>query len=125
MSKSKIKVLIIEDDLSINEAYTLILTKAGYEVASAYDGNEGLEQVEKFKPKVVLLDLRMPHLDGVGVLTKLTDKQKKSMHIIVLSNYDMQKEIDEAYKLGAERYILKAWASPLDLVQLVENSLKN
>src|SRR5215204_2435346 len=106
MSKSKVKVLIIEDDISINEAYTMILNKAGYEVASAYDGNEGLEQVEKFKPKVVLLDLRMPHLDGVGVLTKLTDKQKKSMHIIVLSNYDMQKEIDEAYKLGAERYIL-------------------
>lgn len=125
MSKKKSKILIIEDDTSINEAYNMILTKSGYEVQSAYDGNEGLEQIASFEPKVVLLDLRMPHLDGVGVLSKLTDKQKKTMHIIVLSNYDMQKEIDQAYKLGAERYILKAWASPLDLVQLVENSLKN
>ncbi len=125
MRKTKARVLIIEDDISINEAYAMILAKSGYSVQSAYDGNEGLEKVASFKPEVVLLDLRMPHLDGVGVLTELTAKQKKDMHIIVLSNYDMQKEIDEAYKLGAERYILKAWASPLDLVQLVENSLKN
>lgn len=124
MSKAKARVLIVEDDTSINEAYTMILTKSGYSVESAYDGNEGIEKIEAFNPNVVLLDLRMPHLDGVGVLSKLSAKQKKDMHIIVLSNYDMQKEIDEAYKLGAERYILKAWASPLDLVQLVENSLK-
>ena len=124
MGKAKAKILIIEDDTSINEAYNLILTKAGYEVESAYDGNEGLKVVDTFKPQVVLLDLRMPHLDGVGVLTNLSDDQKKDMHIIELSNYDMQKEIDEAYKLGAERYILKAWASPMDLVQIVENSLK-
>ena len=125
MSRAKVKVLIIEDDTSINEAYAMILSKSGYHVESAYDGNEGLQKIASFNPQVVLLDLRMPHLDGVGVLAKLSDKQKKAMHIIVLSNYDMQKEIDEAYKLGAERYILKAWASPLDLVQLVENSLKN
>ena len=66
----------------------------------------------------------MPNLDGIGVLKSLSEPEKKAMHIIVLSNYDMQKEIDEAYRLGAERYILKAWASPLDLVQIVENSLK-
>lgn len=125
MGKTKARILIVEDDISINEAYTLILTKAGYTVESAYDGNEGLEKLDSFKPKIVLLDLRMPHLDGVGFLKKLTPAQKKSAKIIVLSNYDMQKEIDEAYKLGAERYILKAWASPLDLVQLVENSIKN
>jgi len=124
MAHSKSKVLIIEDDTSINEAYNLILTKSGFEVQSAFDGNEGIKLIKQFEPQVLLLDLRMPHLDGVGVLTKLGDTLKKTMHIIVLSNYDMQKEIDEAYKLGAERYILKAWASPLDLVQIVENSLK-
>jgi DNA-binding response OmpR family regulator len=124
MGKTKAKILIVEDDTSINEAYTLILTKAGHQVKSAFDGNEGLEALKNFQPKIILLDLRMPHLDGVGFLKKLTDVQKKASKIIVLSNYDMQKEIDEAYKLGAERYILKAWASPLDLVQLVENTLK-
>lgn len=123
MVKKKAKVLIVEDDGSINEAYGLILTKSGYEVKSAFDGQDGLEQIESFQPDVVLLDLRMPHLDGVGMLSKLSEEQKKKLHIIVLSNYDMQKEIDESYKLGAERYILKAWASPLDLVQLVENCL--
>ena len=83
-----------------------------------------MKKLESFSPDLMLLDLRMPHLDGVGVLTKMTDKQKKDTPVIVLSNYDMQKEIDEAYKLGAERYILKAWASPVDLVQLVKSSLE-
>lgn len=122
MVKKK-KVLIVEDDVSINDAYSLILTKSGYEVRSAYDGNEGFELFASFSPDILLLDLRMPHLDGVGLLKSLTNTQRKSCHIIVLSNYDMQKEIDEAYKLGADRYILKAWASPSDLVQLVQNGL--
>ena len=123
MAKSKPKVLIVEDDVSINEAYAMVLEKSGYEVKSTFDGKEALEVFDSFKPAVVLLDLRMPHLDGVGVLKNLSSEQRKSTHIVVLSNYDMQKEIDESYKLGAERYILKAWASPLDLVQIVQNSL--
>ncbi len=125
MSTTNHKILIIEDDIAINEAYGLILSKSGYNVHSVYDGNEALKAIDEFKPKLILLDLRMPHLDGVGVLRGLTDEQKKKLHIIVLSNYDMQKEIDEAYKLGADRYILKAWTSPSDLIQIVENSLKN
>lgn len=100
----------------------MILDKAGFQVVCAYDGNEGLAALESFSPDLMLLDLRMPHLDGVGVLKKMTDKQKKDTPVIVLSNYDMQKEIDQAYKLGATRYILKAWASPVDLVQLVKSS---
>jgi two-component system response regulator VicR len=124
MVKTKKKILIVEDDASISDSYKIILEKSDYTVECAYDGNEGMKKLESFSPDLMLLDLRMPHLDGVGVLTKMTDKQKKDTPVIVLSNYDMQKEIDEAYKLGAERYILKAWASPVDLVQLVKTSLE-
>lgn len=123
MSKLKQKILIVEDDTSISEAYQMILEKENYQVACAYDGNEGLKKLGSFNPDLMLLDLRMPHLDGVGVLEKMTPKQKKDTSVIVLSNYDMQKEIDEAYKLGATRYILKSWASPVDLVQLVKRSI--
>ena len=122
MSTKTKKILIVEDDASISEAYKMILDNAGFRTICAYDGNEGLESLEAFSPDLMLLDLRMPHLDGVGVLKKMTEKQKKHTPVIVLSNYDMQKEIDEAYKLGATRYILKAWASPVDLVQLVKSS---
>lgn len=124
MSKAKASILIVEDDAPINEAYQMILKKAGYEVTATFDGNEGLAALKQGTPDVILLDLRMPRLDGIGFLKALTDKQKKQSRIVILSNYDMQKEVDEAYKLGAERYILKAWASPAELLQIVKNTLK-
>jgi DNA-binding NarL/FixJ family response regulator len=43
--------------------------------------------------------------------------------IIIFSNYDLQKEIDEAYDLGAQRYVLKAWASPKELIKIVKDTL--
>ena len=52
MTAAKAKVLIVEDDASISEAYHMILTKSGYEVKNAFDGNEGLELISSFKPRV-------------------------------------------------------------------------
>lgn len=124
MTKAKARILIVEDEQSINEAYKMILEKSGFDVMSVFDGEEALAVFDEYKPHVVLLDLRMPKLDGVGVLKKLSEAQKKSTEILVLSNYDMQKEVEEAYKLGAKRYILKALASPKELVALVNSSLK-
>jgi two-component system, NtrC family, response regulator AtoC len=125
MAKVKANILIVEDDAPINEAYQMILSKAGYTVKSTYDGKEALETIKTFKADVILLDLRMPHLDGIGFLKALPEEEKKKTKIVILSNYDMQKEVDEAYKLGAERYILKAWASPAELLQIVKNTLQS
>lgn len=119
-------ILIVEDEQSLNEAYQLILKKKGYEVFTAYDGEEALEITSKLEPTLILLDLRMPRMDGIGFLGKYNLKEDHpKVKVIVFSNYDMQKEIDEAYRLGAERYILKAWASPKELIQVVENTLQN
>lgn len=124
MSKLKSRILIVEDEQSINEAYKFILEQSGFDVMAVYNGQEALKIFDDYKPNVVLLDLRMPKLDGIGFLKSLTDNQKNSTEIIILSNYDMQKEVEEAYKLGAKRYILKALASPKELVALVNSSLK-
>ncbi len=53
----------------------------------------------------------------------LKDKHP-DVKVVVFSNYDMQDEIDDAYRLGADRYVLKAWASPRELLQIVEDSLR-
>lgn len=117
-------VLIVEDETSLNEAYQIILSQAGYNVKVAYDGSEALERCSESEPDVILLDLRMPVMSGLEFLKHYKPKKDRA-HIVVFSNYDMQKEIDEAYKLGADRYILKAWASPKELLQIVRDAVNS
>ena len=122
--KKKATVLIVEDEGTLNEAYQMVLSKAGYDVKAAFNGKEALELTKDMEPDLILLDLRMPFMDGIEFLKSYDLKQHHpKVKVIVFSNYDMQKEIDEAYKLGADRYILKAWASPKELLQLVQNTL--
>ncbi len=119
------KILIVEDEISLSEAYHTLLKQANYDVTVAHNGKEALEKVQIIEPDLILLDLRMPLLDGVGFL-KEYDLAKKhpKVKVIVFSNYDMQDEIDEAYRLGADRYILKAWASPREILNLVHDALE-
>ena len=117
-------VLIVEDEQSLNEAYQMILRKAGYTVQVAFDGQEALELSAMEEPDLILLDLRMPRMDGIEFLRNYDLRQSHpEVKVIVFSNYDMQKEIDEAYNLGADRYFMKALASPKELLQVVENTL--
>lgn len=121
----KTKILIVEDEIALSDAYELILTSKGYETAVAYDGSEALKKVKTFKPELILLDLRLPRIGGIEFLEQYELKKlHPDVKVIVFSNLDSQKEIDAAYNLGAERYILKAWASPNELVKLVNDTLK-
>jgi DNA-binding response OmpR family regulator len=116
------KILIVEDEIALLEAYKMILGNAGYDTYTAQDGHEALMVTKDIEPDIILLDLRMPRLDGIGFLKKYGLKKKHpSVRVVVFSNLDTQKDIEEAYKLGAERYILKAWASPKELLQLVRD----
>lgn len=118
------KILIVEDEVTLSEAYHTLLKQAKYDVTVAYDGMDALKKVAQNDPDLILLDLRMPTLDGVGFLKEYDLKNKHpNVKVIVFSNYDMQEEIDEAYRLGADRYILKAWASPREILNLVKDAL--
>lgn len=122
MAKQQPIILIIEDDRALNQAYVTILSAAGYAVTSAFDGKAALELTAQHEPDIIFLDLRMPTLDGIGFLKAYEPKtQHKNVQIVIFSNYDLQKEIDEAYELGAQRYVLKAWASPKELIRIVED----
>lgn len=121
--KAARKVLIVEDEALLNEAYQTILGKEGFDHKSAYNGEEALKILEDFTPDVILLDLRMPKMNGIEFLKAFDDAKKKHVKIIIFSNYDVQKEIDEAFALGATRYMLKAWATPKELVRVVNDLL--
>lgn len=118
-------ILVVEDEQALNEAYQMILRKVGYNVFVAFDGQEALDIVAKEEPDIILLDLRMPRMDGIEFLRNYNLRQNHpNVKVIIFSNYDMQKEIDEAYNLGADRYFMKALASPKELLQVVENTLQ-
>lgn len=119
-------ILIVEDEKLLNDAYSLILKKQGYKVESVYNG---LEALQAFRDKsgfdLVLLDLRMPKMDGVEFLKKLKPAAKHpDTKIIIFSNYDDQGEVNEALQNGATRYILKAWSSPRELLKIVQETLE-
>lgn len=122
MPKTQPNILVVEDDITLNDAYKMILSSGGYSVQTAFNGEEALEAAKTQEPDIIFLDLRMPMMDGIDFLKKY---QPKTAHphvkIIVFSNYDMQREVDEAYQLGAERYVLKAWASPKELIKIVRD----
>lgn len=118
------KILIVEDDKDLNEAYEMILKKQNYKVRVVFNGEEGLKAFKKDPPDIVLLDLRMPKMDGISFLKKLAPaKNYPNTNIIIFSNFDDQTEIDKAFGYGATRYILKAWSSPKELLKIVEDTL--
>lgn len=119
-SDKDLQVLIIEDEQLLNEAYARVLSAANISLLRAYNGKEALDILKTEKPDIILLDLRMPVMDGIEFLKKLQPKEKlPDTKIIVFSNYDDQHEIDEAFNLGAMHYMLKAWATPDELVKLI------
>lgn len=127
MSKKPATVLVVEDDVALNDAYRIILSATGsYEVTSAFNGKEALEAVksQKAAPDVILLDLRMPVMSGIEFLREFKPSEHPKTTIVVFSNYDAHKDIDEAHALGIDRYVLKARIAPRDLVHLVGGVLK-
>lgn len=120
------KILIIEDEKALNEAYQLVLEQAEYKVFTAYDGQSGLDLFKSVQPDLVLLDLRMPKMSGLEFLKHLNPaKNYPETKIIVFSNYDDQTEVAEAIDNGASRYLLKAWSSPKELIKIVRDTLNN
>lgn len=117
------KILVVEDDTALNEAFRIILTKKGYDVTVAYDGKEALEKVANQDYDLILLDLLMPVMDGREFLEKVTLDENKTK-TIVFSNLDTQTDISEIKSLGATKYLLKAWASPRELLRIVQDTLR-
>lgn len=119
-------ILIVEDERSLNEAYQMILKKNDYSVHSAFDGNEAIQITEKMEPDLILLDLRMPNMGGLEFLNEYDLPNKHpGVKVVVFSNMDTQDDIDKAFEMGAEKYVLKAWASPKELLLIVNQMLDN
>lgn len=120
------KILVVEDDTALSDAYTMILSSAAYDVRPVYNGREALTALDEFTPDLILLDLRMPKMGGLEFLkTANLSARLPETKIIVFSNYDVQRDIDESFSYGATKYVLKSWASPKELLKLVSDVLES
>lgn len=121
--KTKKKVLIIEDDSDISEMYRIRISASGFEVKTAANGQLGLEEMKKFLPDLVLLDIVMPKKDGFDLLEEIqnaSEKEKiKKIPIIVLSNLASPIDIMEGKRLGAQDWWIKAFNTPSQISQKV------
>lgn len=106
-------VLVIDDDHLIRKTLSSHLTKKGFEVFLAEDGEEGFLKYEECFPDLVILDIRLPDVDGIEVLRRIKEKNAKA-YVVLMTAYDDMKTTVEAVKLGAFEYLVK----PLDFVEL-------
>lgn len=124
MHKQK-RILIIEDDIYIRDLYVEILTEAGYIVETAVDGEEGLVKAGKGGYALILLDVMMPKLDGLGVLEGLQKNlpQEKNGSVILLTNLAQNEVVQEALKTGAKDFIIKSELNPEEFLKKVTSYL--
>jgi CheY-like chemotaxis protein len=115
------KVLIVEDNDMLNTAYTFMLKAKGYDVASAFDGLDGLAKAASFGPDIILLDYLMPNLDGRGFLERYQQAtDHPDVKIVLLTNLSDDEKIQEARQLGVHTYLMKSQVEPHQLVGVIE-----
>lgn len=118
-------VLIIEDDEVILRAMYLALHEQQFTIATATDGESGLQMTERIKPDLVLLDLIMPKMDGFTYLEHMKANAKlKKIPVVVLSNLGNEENIKKAKKLGAADYFVKSDTDLSELSKIIKKLLK-
>lgn len=120
----KYTILVIEDEPMLQDAYKHVLQFKGYNVKVASNGLEGLEQLRKTKPDVILLDVLMPQLDGIGFLKKANIKQTHpKTKVVACTNLSDPDTRQQMLGLGADRQVLKSDLSPTQLIDLINELL--
>jgi len=107
------RVLVVEDDLALSDVVSFTLRRAGYEVTAAYDGLAAVEAFEQVLPDLILLDLNLPRLDGLGVCRKV--RAISDVPIIILSVRAGDEAVVRGLEMGADDYMVKPF-SPTQLV---------
>lgn len=118
------KILIVDDEEDIVIETKDILERKGFTVFTALESDAALDIFQKEKPQIYILDVHMPksRLDGNGILEEIR-KVDKNCYCIMLSRVDEKDKIEEARRLGANRYVLKPINFP-ELLELVNAAVK-
>lgn len=123
MDKSKITIMVAEDDPLYGKVYQNKLTKEGYKVILVTNGKDAVEMAAKEKPVLILMDIIMPILDGFEALKQIKQNpDTKDSKVLIMSNLSQDSDIERAKNFGAYEYLVKSNISITDLVAKI-NSL--
>ncbi|SUI99083.1 Sporulation initiation phosphotransferase F [Sporosarcina pasteurii] len=106
-------VLIVDDQQGIRLLLEEVFKKEGYGTKSAANGGEALQQVKNEQPDCILLDMKMPGMDGIDVLRQLK-KEWPEIPVIMMTAYEELKLVEHALEIGAEKYFTK----PFDIFEV-------
>lgn len=115
------KILVVDDDTNICELLRLYLTKEGYQVTTANDGEEGLEKFNQLKPDMVLLDVMMPRMDGLEVCRRIRKLGNTPVMMLTAKGETFDKVL--GLELGADDYMVKPF-SPREAVARIKAVLR-
>lgn len=123
--QKKFTVLIIEDDAFLHELSKKKFIQQGYEVISAFNGEEGKRRIQQKCPDLILLDLLLPEMDGLDLLRELkANPATQSVPVVIVSNYSDRERVQQGLACGAQDYIIKAHFTPDEIVEKVNTLLK-
>lgn len=118
---SMTKILVIDDEPSITNLVTAYLRPEGYEVYTAADGNTGLKAARSFKPDLIILDLMLPGIDGIELLSRL--RRESQVYVILLTARTEETDKVIGLSVGADDYVTKPF-SPRELTARVKAALR-
>lgn len=118
------KILVIDDDQFFAKTLMAALPEGKYELASAENGEEGLQKIKLSKPDLIILDILMPKMDGPSFLKTIKeDANLSSIPVLVSSNLSSLKKVSDMMALGASGYIIKSDESLQSIIQDIERIL--
>lgn len=120
---AKANILVAEDDAVLRDVYVKKFSLAGFELRTAKNGQETVEEIEKQAPDLLILDLNMPVLDGFGVLEKFPRKDR-TFPIIVLTNFGDTRNKERGIQLGADDFFVKSEMTIKSLLEKVQTLMQ-
>src|SRR5215211_3766626 len=115
------KILVIDDEPAITNLVTAYLKTEGYEVYTAADGTAGLKAARAFKPDLIILDVMLPGMDGIELLSRL--RRESEVYVILLTARTEETDKIVGLSVGADDYVTKPF-SPRELVARVKAALR-
>lgn len=110
-------ILIIDDNTQNLKLARVVLTDGGFEVRTAIDAEDALHVLQTFRPRLILMDLQLPGMDGLALTTQLkADPRHAETIIIAVTAYAMKGDEEKALAAGCDGYITK----PIDVVRLAD-----
>ena len=115
------RILVVDDDAALAEMLSMVLQGEGFLIEHAYDGLEALERFRSYRPDLVLLDLMLPGLDGIGVCEEI--RAESGVPIIMLTARTDTRDVVRGLEVGADDYVVKPF-NPAELIARIRARLR-